>query len=110
VIAFGTGCPDLFPVQPEPGQVVVLFPAAAEQAVLGAVVGEFQHPLEMYLPVEHKIHGLLGPPEQLGPEQRVFRQQELFIFLIREHGIFLQLIHQFHNVHPPFRFFTVLLL
>ena len=64
----------------------------------------------MDLPVKHEVHGLLGPPEQLGPEQRVFRQQEFFILLLRKHEIFLQLVHQIHNVHPPFRFFTVLLL
>ncbi len=109
-VAQFAGPPDLLPVEPEPGQIVVFLPATAEQAVPGTVVGKFQDPLEIDLPVKHEVHGLLGPPEQLGPEQRVFRQQELFIFLIREHGIFLQLIHQVHNVHPPFRFFTVLLL
>ena len=101
-VSQAAGSPDLFPIQPEPSQVVVFRPALAEQAVLGTVVGEFQYPLEIHFSMEYEIHGLLGPSEQLGPEQRIFRQQKFLIFLLRQNGIFLQLIHQIHDCHLLF--------
>ena len=88
--------------QPEPSQVVVFCPALAEQAVLGTVVCEFQDPLEIHFSMKDEIHGLLGPSEQLGPEQRIFCQQKFLIFLLRQNGIFLQLIHQIHDCHLLF--------
>ena len=103
LIAQGAGPPDLFPVQPEAVEFTVLLPAGAVRTVLGAVVAEFQHALEVHPAVEHIVHGLLGTPEQFIPQQRVLRLEQGLILLVREYGIFLQLVHQIHNAHPSFR-------